>query len=281
MNSSAWPMLGIAIMAYNRPAYLARLLETLAQNDLTDCDVHLWQDGPLEPEDNAAVDASAAAFEAAPLPRKTLHRNDFNLCCAAQRYQLMPWMAARYETFLCLDNDIVLSPYAVTHLKTLLAQYAADPRVGSVSPGFKLECPAGQQDDYRDKVILTRGHFWCEGYWTAKWTRLWGWYEQYYDRVKHLPYRAIGDATQAITHWNRSLGLDDYTANPSSDVALARALILSGYQRLRLVVNRATGIGDHGLHCTPGLLAQLGAGHQPLYTWPDEASMTRFVEVTR
>lgn len=279
--------LGIAIMAYNRPHYLARCLETLVANDLTDADVHLWQDGNVDAirrTQLCAVDSieeSVSVFERAGLQSATVHRSDVNLCCAAQRAQLMPYMAERYETFICMDDDVVLSPWAIRHMRTLFAQYAGDGHTGSISPGFKLECPRGGERKHRDKVKYTRGHFWCEGWWRDTWARVWPWYEAYYERVRHVPYRDIGTMHAQIQEWSHGLGLEgEYAAGPSSDTALARGLILAGYERMRFCVNRATGIGDEGLHCYPELMAKLGAGHQPIHTWDDEGGIMRFELVT-
>jgi len=52
-----------------------------------------------------------------------------------------------------------------------------------------------------------------------------------------------------------------------------------GYYVLRAQkpVNRATGIGAEGLHCTPALAKELGVFHQPLPCWDDEGEITQFV----
>lgn len=269
--------LGIAIMAYTRPDYLRRTLDSLAANDLSDCDVHLWQDGALGGDDLPGVEASLRVWEAAALPSKTLHWAERNLCCAAQRYRLMPWMAEHYERFICMDNDVLLGRWAIRHMRTLFEQYEGAPGIGSISPAFKLECPKGQQDAYRDKCRRLRGHFWCEGWWRETWAQVWPWYERYYELVRDVDYRSVGlHAGGRVADWNRSLGLDGYTEGPSSDTALARGLIMAGLGRLRLCVNRATGIGERGLHSYPDLFLELGAGNQPIYEWPDEETITRF-----
>jgi len=47
-------------------------------------------------------------------------------------------------------------------------------------------------------------------------------------------------------------------------------------RRLRLVVNRATGIGEIGLNCTPALMKALGVGHQPIYAPLEELDIKQF-----
>jgi len=41
-------------------------------------------------------------------------------------------------------------------------------------------------------------------------------------------------------------------------------------------VNRATGIGENGLHSTPELLEQMGVGHQTIYARPEELDIKQF-----
>lgn len=264
--------LGIAITAYNHPHYLREMLRTLAANDLSGCDVHLWQDGPHTPDMAQAVEQSVAAFESAALPGAVVHRNEHNLCCAGQRYQIMPWMAARYPWFICADNDIALGRWAIRHMRTLFGQFEADATVGSISPGCKLlrEPP----ERYKASVMVSGGHFWCEGWWSEKWERLWPWYEQYYAIMGRRDYRRLIPQDPEINAW--AAGIGSRYRGPSSDEALARMLEMGGMSRLRMVVNRATGTGDHGLHMTPALMAELGAGHQPIYEWDDEEGIDRF-----
>jgi hypothetical protein len=269
-------------MSYARPHYLRDCLKTLAANDLSDCKVHLWQDGtrgavPYVDDDQPGIAGSIKVFEDAPIADKELHAADHNLCCAGQRYRIMPYMAAHYERFICMDGDIILSPWCITHIKTLLEQYKDDTRWCSVMPSYRAHYPAGQEYAYRDKVMpANNAHLWCEGYWTDRWARMWPWYEQYYGRVRYHDYRAINDLRDEIRQWSIEVGCTDETLGPSSDEALHRARQLEGYQRLKLCVNRATGIGENGLHCYPDLIRALGVYMQPIHQWDDEDSIKRF-----
>jgi len=268
--------IGIAIMAYNRPHYLRRTLETLAAcHGIGDADVHLWQDWPHHPDMAPLVSESLALCDAVPFPHKELHVNGRNLCCAAQRMQIMPYMAERYEWFICADGDVVFGRWALQHMRTLFAQYANDAAVGSLSTGFRLLCPAEDVEANRGKVRQTQqGHFWAEGWWAKKWALAWPWYEQYYTIIQDVPYREVGSRAKEVADWARSIGSNIHEV--SSDTALLRALTMAGFGRLRMVVNRATGIGEEGLHSYPKLFASLGEGNQPIYEWPDEDTITCF-----
>lgn len=279
--------LGIAIMSWNRPHYFGQMLKTLAANDLRNCDVHLWQDGAIDSvhhhvrrcPDKLIAD-SVALFEAADLgaASKKVHQTEdnLNLGCAGQRWRLMPYMAKRYERFICMDNDTTLSPYAVQHMRSVLEQFDGDPRFGSVSTGFRLSCEPGERDQYRYAVTGLRGHFWCEGWWRSTWQRVWKWYTPYYEIVSGYSYHRLADGNlmNEMKEWAQDIG--SVTAEPSSDTGLARGLDMEGLGRLRMIVNRATSIGSMGLHCTPGFLEKAGLGHQPLYTWEGEEDVKTF-----
>jgi len=259
-------------MSYNRPHYLQRELETLGENDLTDTDIHLWQDGALDEDAESAVEKSVQVFEGADLPRKTVHRNESNMCCAAMRLQVMPWMANHYEQFICMDNDILLSPFALHHMRTLFEQYRDDERIGSISLGFRtITLPT---HEYRDKVCSAAGHFWCEGWWTDKWRTLWCWYRKYYECISDVPYRNLEQRSAEVANWAQSIGSS--ILEPSSDTALLRCIEMENFIRIRFVVNRARGIGEHGLHSNNVVWASLDLGNQPLHTWPDEVDITQF-----
>jgi len=58
----------------------------------------------------------------------------------------------------------------------------------------------------------------------------------------------------------------------SQDAGKDWAITKSGYKRARLVVNRATGIGDEGIHSTPAKLNATRDGHNKVYSFGDEVS---------
>lgn len=149
--------------------------------------------------------------------------------------------------------------------------------MGTISPAFRYCGPPGEERAHRDVVRFLCGHFWCEGWWARKWEQIWPWYEHYYGLVKDTPYRELAKCTERVADWNRQVGGTESTAGPSSDTALQRAIDLSGYRRLRLVVNRATGIGEIGLHCTPEAAKELGEFFQPVPCWDDEDEISQFI----
>jgi len=272
--------LGISIMAWNRPYYLAQCLDSLKANDLTNCDVHLWQDGAVchitgkQLTYDGLIDESVATFERAGLPNATVHSQERNIGCAAQRATLMPWMAERYRWFFCIDDDVVLSPHCVTLVRRALAQFEDDPRMASISPGMGLKCPPEHWRNYLDALTYPEKHVWADAYWRDKWAQMWPWYMQYYDIIKDHPYRHFSEYRNDVEAWARKLHV---SSEVSSDTAVARAAKLAGMRRWRFVVNRATSIGDYGLNCRPDVIDLIAdVLHQPIYVTDEELAIERF-----
>jgi len=190
--------LGVSVRAWNRPHYLKQTLASLAANDLTGVDIHLWQDGAIchitgkVLTSDERITASVAAFEESPLPRKTVHRQEANMGCGAMKAILMPWMAEHYERFICLQDDVIFSPHYIVLMRRLLDQFADDARVASISPGFRLLCPLEQWEEHLDALRFADAHIWAEAYWRAKWVKLWPWYMSYYRIIAPYPYRQFG-----------------------------------------------------------------------------------------
>lgn len=282
---------GVSIMSFRRAEYLKQMLDHLEQNDMDDVDVHLFQDGRFcyitgeEKATEEEVEKSREVFTQSSLKYKFIHQSQANLNCALQRRRIMPFMSDNYRSFVCMDNDIITCPTAIRDMRTLLERVEDDEKVGSVSAGFFFLADGIEKvEEYWDTYTYSTGHFWMEGWVSEKLNGMWPLYEEYCDRLKakQMPYRkALGDGgvKNDISDWNRTLGVRDEFRGPSSDTALARMLLASGYERARFVVNRATGIGEYGMNSKPKNFAKLKGGFNPLYVFPDRTIKEfRFVE---
>jgi GT2 family glycosyltransferase len=260
----------ISILAFNRPDILRKCLDSLASNDLTNVDVHLWLDGGAGIINGQTVHSDLAnltVFEDADIGARYSHVSKVNVGYTGQYARIFPAMMADYERFVVLDDDVVWGSHTVAIMSKLFEQFKDDPRVGGVNPGMKLYCDPTEIGHSWDKVILDRGFtrsLCTEGYWSTKMMLAWKWYSEYLKVVEPWNYwdLALPDARAAVTKWAKSIGSDMLEVSPDS--ALVRAINQAGQLRMVTVVNRATNIGDYGVHCTPDLLKQLGIGHQPI-----------------
>jgi len=275
----------IGVMTWDRPSTFSKCLATIAANDLTDVDVHVWQEGincrvTGEPRtDQCTIDDNRTIFEREQMPHKEWHVQPQHMGCAMQRLTMSDYLSDHYDSFLITEDDVVVSSHLVPVVKNILAQFGNDPRVGTINPGQKLLCGTVEVSSNWDAVTLNDGRttrMCIDAMTSAIWNQLSPNYTEYTRIISGVPYHHIGDGNvrRAVANWAASLGSD--ILEVSCDTALLRAVLLAGKQRMFAVVNRATNIGDWGLNCTPSVLAQLGDGHQPIYECDEEINITSF-----
>jgi len=279
------PSFGIGITTWRAPAYFQQCLDTLAHNDLTDVDVHVFQEGetchmtgsqrtrPKEIAGNRAV------FDKAVIPHKFWHQHEHNIGYYNNRFGMLDLLGGEYDGFLGIEDDVIMSAHCVAIVRRLVDQFRDNPRVGLISPGMRLRCKTENADNYWDAVLLNDGRTsrLCVTAMSAEtWEAIKPNYQDYGTIIASVPYHQIGKQhiREAVHLWAVSKGSD--ITEVSGDTALLRATLLAGRQRMFCVLNRATNIGDNGLNCTPEVLAQLGDGHQPIYESDDELNITKF-----
>ena len=270
--------LGIGIISWNRPNYLKQLLNSLEKNDLSDCNFHLLQDGfrckftnniVADPKD---ISQSIKLFNDSKLPNKEFHIQEKNVSVAINQFEAMQILCKNYRYFIFLENDVIVSPNFIVVMKNLLKQFEHDKRVSCISPNFRLFCKKKEIKQNIDRLTFFRGHFWAEACWTKKWKIIEKEYMPYYNLVKNQPYEKRDE--MVIKDLFNNSGMKMLTT--SQDQGKDWAIMKSGMKRIRLVVNRATGIGDKGIHSTPGKLKATRDGHNKIYTFEEELKIKEF-----
>lgn len=274
--------LAVGIFAWQRPEYLTRCLDSLAANDLTGVDVHLFQDGAvcaytdIQRGDPGNVKESLRLFEKAEFPRKELHLQSKNVGLAAQRLFMMPYLARRYRWFMSMDDDAVLSPHAIHLLKVLLLQFEEDDSIGCVFPGFRPLCIPERAHEHESSVYVADnvGHWWATAYWGRKWVKYQeATYLRYCDFVLPYPYIEHYHYKAEVMAWAEALGTK---VEASSDTALLRTMQVNKQLQAQPVLNRATGIGERGIHSTPELFAKIMDANRPYHVSDSELGIKIF-----
>lgn len=154
----------ILIFAYNRPSEIQRVLESLErQVDHDKFDVFVFIDGHRDSSDKFAV------------------REVYNVCC--EFGQLINFLFAEpsniglrnnilkginhikdsYDSFIVLEDDIILSPGALSYMSLMLNQYSNSDKIGHINlwnfPFIDADQP------------YLSWHMHCWGW--GSWTRLW------------------------------------------------------------------------------------------------------------
>lgn len=266
--------IALTIACWNRPQYFQQLMSSLEANilELENVDIHLFVDGGIdkftgEPvADKQKIQENISIFQKAILPNKTLHARSLNVSIAIHQFEMMQMLTSVYDKIIFLEDDVVVSPNFVGVMKCLLKQYEKDPKIFSISSGFKPLCKPEDVEGHKDKLKLSEGHFWAEAMWSEKWRKIVPLLEKYMEIVSEKPYKQRDH--QRIKNLFSTTG----RAMPatSQDNAKDWAIYLSGMKRARLIVNRSTGIGDEGFHSTKEKLAHSGDGHNKIYVFDNE-----------
>lgn len=272
MNKTA-----LAIVCWNRPDYFSKLITSLESNldDLSDVDIHLFVDGDIcaftgeRMTDKEPIYKNISIFQNALLPNKFLYTRTLNVSVAIHQFQMMQMLTPIYERIIFLEDDVVVSPNFVVLMLKALDQFNNDDRIFSVSPGFKLMCKPGEEELYRDALRFTEGHFWAEAIWSKRWRVILPRLQEYMDIVSTRAYRQRDNQkiNALFSRYGRTMSAT------SQDNAKDWAISVSGLKRARFMVNRATGIGEEGLHSTKEKLRKSGDGFNKIQVFDDDKKL--------
>jgi len=270
--------IGVGIISWDRPQYLAQLIESLEKNILTETNFHLFQDGAVckftneELADTNKIVESIGVFYKSKLPNKHYHVRDKNVSVAINQFEAMQYLRKNYEQFIFLENDVIVSSNFMILTRRLLEQFKKDERVACISPGLRLLCKENDIGKNLNKLKYSKGHFWAEACWSSKWERVEKEYMTYYNIVKNTPYRKRDEVAIRALFARNGHKAPTTSQDQGKDWAIQKA----GMKRARLIVNRATGIGDHGIHSTPAKLKKSLDGHNPIYVYKEELDIKEF-----
>lgn len=157
----------IALFLYNRPDHARGVLECLARDPLTaESPVTVYCDGPKRPEDEAKVaETRAFARELAPAHAVIVER-DRNLGLAASIIAGVSAACDEHGRVIVLEDDLRLSPAALTWFNAALDRYAGDERVMHVS-GYMY--PTGA--DLPETFFYREASCWGWATWARAWDR--------------------------------------------------------------------------------------------------------------
>ena len=268
-------MLGIAIIAMDRPQYLARLVASLEQQENGgDAEYHLWQDGVRNEYSGRVVaneynwNATRKVFDRARLPTKHTHANMANLGVGLHQVGAIEWMTLQYVRVMVVEDDVVLSPHWLRLLGVLFDQFAGYPHVFGFCPGFKRLGASVAGLRWHDE------HWWCEAFTSDAWARARLFYADYVRIIQGVDYRQRdNDAIRALFA-KRGFVHPSTSQDAGKDMAIHAA----GMLRVCCEVNRAMGIGKTGIHFTPALFNRLGYDNARPYTHASDGARERFNE---
>lgn len=274
-------MIGVGILAFNRPDYLRRLLMSLeAQTDLQDVDFHLYLDGAVNKwSDNRYahqenIDACAAEFARSKLSNKWLYRHGHNVGVGVNSFEAIEGLTGSYDRVMLLEDDVVLSPHWLRLARILYGELSDHPDVFSFSPGFKRACAPWEIDANLDRMISRRFYMWCECFTAGRWARMRETYLDFYDNlIRDRDYYERD--LEAVQVWHVAQGVDEKVM--SQDAGRLTALRVNGMHRVQCAVNRALSIGRDGIHFTPEIFKDEKLASQTPFIFDSDATLEGWV----
>lgn len=158
----------LAIFAFNRPEYLQRTLQALAQNTLaSETDVTIFCDGPRNEQDMEKIEeVHAVAQSATGFHTLNIVKRDINMGCANSVITGINTILEEDEHIIVIEDDVVCSPYTLSFLNKGLHIYKNNQSIFDISawslPPSLLPIP----DNYAwDVYAIPR--FNCSGGWAS------------------------------------------------------------------------------------------------------------------
>jgi putative methyltransferase (TIGR04325 family) len=161
---SSLPVIPVVLFAHARPAHLVRVLASLQENNVPL--IHAFSDGGRGPADIATVAATRAILQAVDWTEIKLVERAKNLGLGRNVLAGVTEVAARYDSFIVWEDDLVAVPGTYAWLCAALRNYAADPRVMSVTAWTHPRvAPAPEDGAYFD----ARAECWVWGGYRRSW----------------------------------------------------------------------------------------------------------------
>lgn len=157
----------IAVFAYNRRDRLEAMIESLRCCEGFDrSPVFIFVDGPKRETDYAAVEQVRDYVRGLALPNVRTAISETNNGLRKSISSGVTQVVAEHGRAIVLEDDLVLSPIALSYFNTALDKYADDPRVWSVS-GYISDVQ--QLRDFPRALILPYAHSWGWATWERAW----------------------------------------------------------------------------------------------------------------
>lgn len=158
----------LAIFAFNRPEYLQRTLQALAQNTLaSETDITIFCDGPRNEQDMEKIEeVHAVAQSATGFHTLNIVKRDINMGCANSVITGINTILEEDKHIIVIEDDVVCSPYTLSFLNKGLHIYKNNQSIFDISawslPPSLLPIP----DNYAwDVYAIPR--FNCSGGWAS------------------------------------------------------------------------------------------------------------------
>jgi hypothetical protein len=275
--------IAIAVMSFDRPRYLERVLQTVVAQDpfeTAGAVFYLFQDGSISPRTAKTygkrdqMDVSVTTFRDY-LPGGHVFQAEINLGVAMNfdRAERVLFEENDYEAAIFLEDDLILQPSYFRIMEDLLNRVRDREDIGMVSArGYRNDTPLPDQRFRAREVRLMDEHNWAFGMTRRAWQARDRVMRPYLDIVGGIDYRERdqGERKVALKMLQQSLGRHGHGYLTSQDSMKNMAFEILGLNRITTYINNARYIGKEGEHSNADKFAQRGYHRTVLYDRPYE-----------
>ncbi len=258
----------VAILSFNRPDYLKKVIDSVKEQTYTDFDYWLFQDGNLNQfswrraANQTDIDKCIEIFkEAFPKGKVEYSKTNIGIGLNWKRCEEQLFLEEEYEEVIFLEDDLVLSPPYMETMVNMFDQFRDDDRVGMINAYG--EVGGNRFPEVGPPSLIRRmGHLWAIGVSKKQWLKRRKLMLEFYD--------IIGDKDYRFRPWQEIANF--YAANGiKQDIALGQdgcktaVLLLSKQVKVSPSVNLAKYIGEKGFHADPANYQMHQYGTMPVY----------------
>lgn len=273
------PEVPVAVMAFDRPAYLARVLQSVvrqADPSRFRPKFFLFQDGAVSPRtgtsfaDPAAIAASIEVFKRY-IPQGVVFESSCNLGVAFNfdRAERLFFEELNYDFAIFLEDDMLLQSFYFELMGELMEICSTRDDIGMVSAyGLRLDMPLAEQRQRSRELCLMNEHNWAFGLTGRCWRDRDAVIAPYLDLIRDIDYRDRSKRKNEILAFQHSLGRTGAGYLSSQDSIKNLASEALGYWRLSTVTNNALYIGRKGEHMNDQKFMDRGYAKTVLFDAP-------------
>lgn len=275
--------IGVAIISFNRPKYLSRVINSLEQQSyLENTKFHLFQDGFKNifsgkiKAKREEIEQSIAFFKSSNLDKGgSIFRVDENVGNGRNQYIANEIMSSLYDYFLVVEDDVLLSPDYLRLCRVLIDQFGGRSDLHSFNLNFKkLREPSAKS---LNKVIFGETHWWAECYISRQWKIAKEYFKDYFRLIEEVDYSDIPREKIQELFKKHNFNKTQCSQDAGKDFALFKAK----FKRITAVVNRGYYIGQQGIHFTPKLYQKMGWQNQLPYIFKSDQSLNQFILIEK
>ncbi|MCR9148428.1 MAG: hypothetical protein NXH74_14725 [Rhodobacteraceae bacterium] len=273
--------IAVAIMSFDRPQYLTRILQNVvAQDPFIDASTtyFLFQDGSVSPRsgqvygDQTAMDASVEAFRKY-LPDGLVYQARINLGVAMNfdRAERVLFEENDFDAAIFLEDDMLLQPCYFRILEHLLQQSWDRQDIGMVSArGFQNDTPLKEQRENAHRICLMDEHNWAFAITRDAWKARDEVLRPYLGKVADIDYRSRdqGNRKAALKMLQAGFARQGRGYLTSQDSMKNLAFELLGINRITTFINNARYIGVLGEHSNMEKFLARGYHRTVMYDQP-------------